>query len=303
MGLIATLLPSQLQLSRLRTAVRRRYSVVACADWNDLARTCAREAVGMAVVDLYAGGREGFRDLRQLRRQNPSLSVVLYVSLPPCRPHDLFEAGRFGVDGLAVVNEDDGQAELLAVVEQAEARGITQAVRAALAGVRPTARDAALLTVTRAHQRLTPQQLASILGIRRRALAARLEAACFPPPQQLITWGRLVVAAQLLEDSGRSADSVAAALDFPSGSAFRNSCRRYVGRSPLEIRRDGGARCVIAALVEALAHRRRSRDAAAAIEATAMTSVASAPPPADAPARIRAAAATLLPASAPLPTA
>ncbi|HEX5580028.1 MAG TPA: helix-turn-helix domain-containing protein [Gemmatimonadaceae bacterium] len=261
MGLIAALLPTPIQLARLRSAVGRRYSVVACTDWNDLARTCAREAVGMAVVDLYADGREGFRDLRQLRRQHPSISVVLYVALPPCRPHDLFEAGRFGVDGLALVDQDDSAPALLSVIEQAEARGITQTVRAALAGVRPTARDAALLTVTRAHQRLTPQQLASILGIRRRALAARLEAAGFPPPQQLITWGRLIVAAQLLEDTDRSADSVAAALDFPSGSAFRNSCRRYVGRSPLEIRRDGGARCVIGALVDVLAARRSERAA------------------------------------------
>jgi AraC-like DNA-binding protein len=258
MGLLAALLPNPLQLARLRAAVGRRYSIVACADWADVARTCAREPVGMAVVDLYAGGQEGFRDLRQLRRQHPSLSVVLYVAMPPARPHDLFEAGRFGVDGLAVAHQDDSPAALLAVIEQAEARGLTQAVRTALAGVRPTARDAALLTVTRAHQRLTPQQLASILGIRRRALAARLEAAGFPPPQQLITWGRLIVAAQLLEDTKRSADSVALALDFPSGSAFRNTCRRYVGRTPLEIRRDGGARCVIGVLAEALAQGRLS---------------------------------------------
>ncbi len=263
MGLLAALLPDPTQLARLRAAAGRRYSIVACSDWHDLARTCSREPVGMAVVDLYAERREGFRDLRHLRRLHPSLSVVLYVAIPPTRPHDLFEAGRFGVDGLAVMDQDDEPQSLLAVIEQAEARGITQAVRAALTGVRPTARDAALLTVTRAHQRLTPQQLASILGIRRRALAARLEAASFPPPQQLITWGRLIVAAQLLEDTERSADSVAAALAFPSGSAFRNSCRRYVGRTPLEIRRDGGARCVIAALVDLLAERRKERHAAA----------------------------------------
>ena len=213
------------------------------------------------MLDLFATGSEGFRDLRRLRRQHPSVTLVLYVASPPTSIQTVFELGRFGVDGLIVVDQDDQPAQLRSIIEQAEARSITGLVSAALGRARPTARDAALIAVTRAHQRLTPQQLASILGIRRRALAARLEAAGFPPPQRLITWGRLIVAAQMLEDTERSADSVAIALDFPSGSAFRNSCQRYVRLTPLEIRRDGGARCVIAAMVADLAVSRLATDA------------------------------------------
>ena len=145
-------------------------------------RACAKEAVSLAVLDLYATGADGFRDLRKLRRQHPSVTLVLYVAAPPTNHQTIFELGRFGVDGLAVLDQDDGPSALRTVVEQAEARSVTAAVRSALGHVRPTARDAALIAVTRAHQRLTPQQLASILGIRRRALAATLEAAGLPAP-------------------------------------------------------------------------------------------------------------------------
>lgn len=261
MGIVATLLSNPVQQARARDALRQRYSLVACADWSDVLRTCTREPVALVVLELHAPGDEGFRRIRQFRRIHPSITLVLYLAVPPAHLRDLFEAGRFGVDGLLVADHDDAPQTILSVVEQAEARGLTQAVRASLGSVRPTARDAMLLAVTRAHQRLTPQQLAATMGIRRRALAARLETAGFPPPQRLITWGRLIVAGQLLADEERSADSVSVALDFPSGSAFRNTCQRYVQRTPLEIRSGGGARVVLRALAAELAAGRAAQHA------------------------------------------
>jgi transcriptional regulator GlxA family with amidase domain len=69
------------------------------------------------------------------------------------------------------------------------------------------------------------------------------------------------MASQLLEDPSRSADTVAAALDFPSASAFRNTCRRYLGASPSELRLRGGSRFVIERL---LATRQRTERSSAA---------------------------------------
>jgi AraC-like DNA-binding protein len=59
----------------------------------------------------------------------------------------------------------------------------------------------------------------------------------------------LIVAASMLEDGSRSADGVAGALDFPSGSAFRNTCQRYLGCTPHQIRLRGGAAWVITELL------------------------------------------------------
>ena len=108
-----------------------------------------------------------------------------------------------------------------------------------------TVRDAVLLCVTRAHERLSPEALARLLALPRRTVSQRLAASGYPPPRRLITWGRLIVAAHLLEDKHRSADRIATSLDFPSGSAFRNACQRYLGATPGEIRARGGAAFVM----------------------------------------------------------
>lgn len=255
MGIAATLLPSQLRLNRLRTALRERYALASCATWEALLAQCGASAVALAVVDLAATGETsaGFDALRRLKHSFPSVTVVVYGAVPPLGARDLFEAGRFGVDGLILAEQDDEPRQMLAIVEQAEARGVTARLRTALRGARPTARDAVLVAVTRAHQRISPAALARVLGLRPRTLAERLNQAGFPPAQRLIAWGRLTVAARMLEDVERSADSVAMALDYPSGSAFRNSCQRYVRMTPQQIRAAGGASAVIAALLAEIA--------------------------------------------------
>jgi hypothetical protein len=65
-----------------------------------------------------------------------------------------------------------------------------------------------MVAVTRAHVRLTSHRLAEIVGTPKKNLLAALEAEGFPPPQNLLAWGRLIVAAQMLEDPNRAADAV-----------------------------------------------------------------------------------------------
>jgi hypothetical protein len=65
----------------------------------------------------------------------------------------------------------------------------------------------------------------------------------------------------MLDDLNRSADAVSAALKFPSGSAFRNTCQRYVHATPTELRQRGGAEYVVSQLL-AESDRRPRRTAA-----------------------------------------
>ena len=258
MGLIATLVHAPLRLQRIRDALGDQHEVLPCSSWDDLLAACGRRAVTLALVDLFPSpvppSEEGnFEVLRQLKRRYPSVAAVLYTSTPPARPRDLFEAGRFGLDGLVLADHDDDPAQLRTVVDRAEARGALAQLLPSLARLTPTVRDAVLLSVTRAHQPLSPDDLSRILGVRRKLLSARLSQAGFPTSQKLIAWGRLIVAARLLEDPERTADSVALALDYPSGSAFRNACQRYVRAAPHEIRAQGGAAFVIRLLLDQVA--------------------------------------------------
>ncbi|MEP6494022.1 MAG: helix-turn-helix domain-containing protein [bacterium] len=245
MGVIATLLPNATHLQRLRTAIRDRHLVEACDDWSSLLDICERQPVRLAIIDLFAHDRTNFERIRHLKQRLPRLTLIAYITFTAERAHDLFDAGRQGMDGLVIADLDDAPRALLGLVEHAESRSLGAVVRRALDGIEPMVRDAVLLAVTRAHERLSPQGLARLLALPRRTVSQRLAAAGFPPPQRLLTWGRLIVAAHLLEDQHRSADRIAVALDFPSGSAFRNTCQRYLHATPGDIRARGGSAYVV----------------------------------------------------------
>ncbi len=250
MGLIAALLPTPRALSRLSTAVGDAHEIRACTTWAELEAVCGTAAVSLAVVDLYADGTANFESVRGLRGAFSTLPLIAYVAVDGERSRDLFDLGRAGVVGLLQLDVDDRPRLIAQVIERAQARGVATSLRQFLLGQRVLVRDAVLIVVTRAHEGLKTQRLAEILLISRRSLSDALAAAGLPSPSKLITWGRLIVAAQLLMDHHRAADSVARALAFPSGSAFRNTCQRYLGLRPNEIRAAGGPEVVIARFIQ-----------------------------------------------------
>jgi hypothetical protein len=174
MSIIATLLPESLHVTRLRSAVRDRHELRECTDWLSLTRTCDRESVQVAVIDLYAQGEMHFEGIRQLKQRLPRLAIVAYVTPTLERIHDLFDAGRVGIDGLVLAGEDDAPRPLLALVERSEARSLAGLVRRSLDGIDPLVADAVLLAVARAQERLSPAGLARLLAQPRRDAAARV---------------------------------------------------------------------------------------------------------------------------------
>lgn len=252
MGVVTTLLPDDRCFQRVVHAVRGNHSVIPCRNWEELFAICRDEAVHLAVIDLFADGKASFDRVRQMKLRFTRVTIVAYVAFTPGVARDLFDAGRAGIDGLLIVDQDDSPGQLRGVIEQAEARGVAGLIRDRLGTLQPLVKDAVLVAVTRAHVRLTSHRLAEILATSRRTLVAKLAQDHLPPPQKLISWGRLVVAAQMLEDRNRSADSVARILDFPSGSAFRNLCQRYLGATPGEIRAKGGASFVVETFLESV---------------------------------------------------
>jgi AraC-like DNA-binding protein len=252
MGIVATLLPDDRCLQRVVHAVHGQHTVIPCKTWAEVITACEDEAVHLAVVDLFTDGKANFDPVRQIKLRFARVTLVAYVTFTVSRARELFDAGRAGFDGLLIADQDDTPLQLRSVIEQAEARGVAGLIRHRLGALHPIVRDAILVSVTRAHMRLTSHRLADILSTSRRNLVARLDKDHFPPPQKLISWGRLIVAAQMLEDRNRSADSIARVLDFPSGSAFRNTCQRYLESTPHEIREKGGAKFVVEAFLKSV---------------------------------------------------
>lgn len=249
MGVIATLLPSDALVQRVRIAVRDRHEIVVCSSWQGVDETCERRPVRLVIADVLSTPSASFEQVRRLKRRFPQITVLAYSSVTLAQAHDVFDASREGVDGLVIEGQDDAPRALLALIERSEASSLTGMLRKSLAGVDETVMDAVLLSVSRAHERLSPLDLSRLLALPRRVLAQRLADAGYPSPQRLLTWGRLIMAAHLLEDPHRPADRVASNLSFPSGSAFRNICRRYLHATPSEIRHRGGAAFVARVMI------------------------------------------------------
>src|SRR5688572_15308905 len=240
MGIVAALLSDRLRQNRLRTALRERHQLVVATGWIEFLEVCESAPVTAAVIDLKDYAQPTFDELRQFRLRHGSTALVLYISAPPVSVQDVFEAGRFGFDAMVVADEGDDPRALQSVIERAMARGVGELLRKGLGDAAPTARDAALACVARAHERLSPEKLARLLGVRRRALTDRLVRAGFPAPPRLIAGGRRTVAARRLEDPDGKAEAIALTPDFPSGSAFRNTCQRYLGATPRRCARAEG---------------------------------------------------------------
>jgi AraC-like DNA-binding protein len=226
-------------------------TVVACTDWNDLLDTCASRPVRIVFVDLFASGMTTFNRMRVLRRTAPRAALIAYVTLTAERARDIFDSGRAGFDSLVLADVTDSTKELRAAIEVAEGRSVAGMLSRQLSDDVPAVvRDAVMIAVTQAHMRLTTGVLAKRAGVSLRVLVRRLAKAGFPPPHQLLTWGRLILAAQMLEEDDRSANSVAEALEFASGSAFRNACQRYLHATPGQLRELGGAPYVARLLLD-----------------------------------------------------
>ena len=180
MGIVATLLPEDRCLQRVVHAVHGQHTVIPCKTWTEVFEASEDEAVHLAVVDLFADGKADFEHVRQLKLRFARITLVAYVSYAPGRSRDLFDAGRAGFDGLLIVDQDDTPASLRQVIEQAEARGVAGLIRHRLGDVHPLTRDAVLVSVTRAHMRITSHRLADILATSRRSLGPRVTRRCSP---------------------------------------------------------------------------------------------------------------------------
>ena len=106
------------------------------------------------------------------------------------------------MDGLIIDGLDDAPRPLLAIIERSEAMSLAGLVRQSLDGVDRLIADTVLVSVTHAHERLSPTTLARLVAQPRRALTLRLVDGGFPPPQRLLTWGRLIVAAHTFPKAG-----------------------------------------------------------------------------------------------------
>lgn len=184
--------------------------------------------------------------IRHLRTAFPSIPVVVYLPVSAEVSGIVMEVAKAGVSQLVFQGVDDLKASLRGAIEAA----VDQVTAADLCAelepmVPPTVLPFLRYCMEHARRDITVEDVASAMSVHRKTLVDRLRAARLPSPRTMIGWCRLIAAARLLDDPGRTVEQVALKLDFPSGTALRNMCKRYTGLRTTEVRQNGGVRCLM----------------------------------------------------------
>ncbi len=229
-----------------------------------------RDAGGLAVAPFAA----------EVRSRWPSVTVVAYSASGAGSSEDILALARAGVHALVVRGVDDERYAFRAALRAAEQACVSRLVYERVRDHLPAAVAPLVALYLRADgEPPSVAAAAEALGVHRKTLVNRLAAVGCPTPRALRTWCRLFVAARLLEEPGRTVESVAMQLDFDTPAGLRNTLKRYTGAGAGAVRAAGGLAHVLARFNAACAaHRPRRADVrgAAALPLPAATGAPSA---------------------------
>jgi AraC-like DNA-binding protein len=179
--------------------------------------------------------------LTTLMARFPTVPFLGYCGIGVSHAEELRELARAGVHELVFRDIDD----LPTLLRTKLGRGIEACAGASvvrrLSGQLPeTLRGVVEYCVSFPRESHEIEKVALALGVHRKTLVNWCQRAHAPPPSTLVTWVRLLLAVEILQSPGHTIERVAHSLEFASGSAFRNLCRRYFGRRPAELRSPAG---------------------------------------------------------------
>jgi AraC-like DNA-binding protein len=212
-------------------------------DWLLLAeavRTSPPSA--LVVVDPYleAEGDGPSRHLKALLNEFPSAPVFAAMVVVPERLDDLRTLGRWGVTQVISLQHDDTVPAMQRRFRSATGRPLKALMEQVLpidtSGRARALLDAAAEVVAVAG---SAEDLAKRLRISRRTLLRWCQRSELPPPRELLAWMRILLAAELLDDPGRTVVTVAQGCGYSSDSGLRRVMAGFLGMSPRELRQRG----------------------------------------------------------------
>jgi AraC-like DNA-binding protein len=191
--------------------------------------------------------------LAKLIERHPFVPFLGYCGTGPHDAAHVQELVRAGVHDLVFANVDDHPAFLRARVVGGEEACAARAVRSRLEGVvPPTLKDLIEYCVQFPRESHDVGSIAAALGVDRRTVNSWCKQAHVPSPRAIATWVRLLLAVELLGSPSQCVERVANSLEFASGSAFRNLCRRHFNARPTDLRASAGRDLAYAAFARAM---------------------------------------------------
>lgn len=183
--------------------------------------------------------------IRAIKAAYPSIPILVLCDLTADDVHLLVDLVRSGADDAIVRSVDrvSGVAASL-LTRGTERQVLVRALEEMSEFTSADARSIVTYSIEHPAARRPVEQVAEALGVSRRTLVNRLSAVGMPGPSVFVAWGRLLVAAQALEEPATSVRDVARTLGLRSSAGLHVLCRRHSSLSVRELRR-GGPKAVL----------------------------------------------------------
>lgn len=227
---------------------RRGFRCTTVGDWERLReRVCDAPPATLVVVDPYfdrvpAPSRLA-PELRTMLREFPSCTVIAALRVQPALSRDLRMMGEWGVSEIVSIDEETAAEALYRRLRGAESRPLRLLLTRTLP---PTVSGRARSILVTAADVVAAggkgRELARRLHLSERSVLRWCIRAGLPVPRRLTAWMRILLAASLLDDPGRSVMSVARACGYASDGSLRRAMQDFVGMAPTALRRDGAFR-------------------------------------------------------------
>jgi AraC-like DNA-binding protein len=230
---------------RVRRVSGKTFECSFLPDWESL-RAAVSDAppAALLVVDPYAAGNGDAMQLspqlRALLWEFPSATVLAAMELRPGRSHDVRTLGEWGVTDIISIGEEDTHEAISRRLRGAQGRPLQNLLQRCL----PTSVSGRARTLLMAAAEVVSmggrgRDLARSLHLSERTVLRWSERSGLPPPRRLMAWMRILLAASLLDDPGRTVLSVAYACGYSSDSSLRRAMQDFLGTIPTTLRREG----------------------------------------------------------------
>jgi AraC-like DNA-binding protein len=243
---------------------RRGFRCTVVRDWSVLrAEVRTAPPAALVVVDPYFGGSAGgpklAPELRSLLWEFPSCTVLAALRVRPALSRDLRAMGGWGVSDIVSIDEECGSEALYRRLRTAESRPLrlllTRTLPSTLSG---RARSILVTAADVVASGGRGRELARRLHLSERSVLRWCDRAGLPVPRRLTAWMRILLAASLLDDPGRSVMAAARACGYASDGSLRRAMQDFLGLVPTALRRDGAFRTTAERFLAELAQTREA---------------------------------------------
>jgi AraC-like DNA-binding protein len=195
----------------------------------------------------------------------PSTTVVAALYVTPKDFRHLRTLGAWGVADLICLDQEATAEAIGQLLQSVSGMRLHALLEAFLPPTVPgRARSILLMAADVVSSGGHASDLADALKVTRRTLLRWCEHAGLPAPRRIMAWMRILLAAEMLDEPGRTVASIAFACGYASDTALRTTLNMQLGKTPKVLRREGAFETAAEAFLREL---QRSRVGAGRSEA------------------------------------